>query len=258
MQCYVALAMLASVAPCYASPLQATFAPSAKRGLAYNQLSLCTPFGDSFGFMYNWGQVENETGTKFVPMMHSPTKSTAAEWLANVDKAVGRGSRAVMGFNECDHAQQCNLSPEAACASWKEYMNPVKARYPNITIVGPSVTNGPAPTMGLQWLCPDAAVDATNIHFYDTYDSNAVERFKSQVKEASTSYSKKVWVTEFGLNPGSATQDQAASFLKDSMAFLDSFNDVEAYAWFMVGTGENELNVGTGLSPLGKIYANVV
>jgi hypothetical protein len=88
------------------------------------------------------------------------------EWLDNVDRAVASGSQAVMGFNECDHADQCNLSPRTACTAWRNYMNPVKAKYPNVTIVGPSVTNGPGPAMGLSWLsqfhetCPDAIVDA--------------------------------------------------------------------------------------------------
>jgi hypothetical protein len=117
MKSRVALALLASVKACCCCPLDATFAAKnaykgLKLGLAYNQFSLCASFGNNIGFMYNWGQIENgETGTKFVPMMHSPAKSTVAEWLASVDKAVARGSQAVMGFNECDHAKQCNLSP---------------------------------------------------------------------------------------------------------------------------------------------------
>jgi hypothetical protein len=117
-----------------------------KRGLAYNEAHLCTTFGSKFGFAYNWGQTEeSDIGTSYVPMMHGPTKSSADEWLANVDKAVKKGSTAVMGFNECDHSAQCNMEPEAACAAWKEYMNPVKQAHPEVTIVGPSVTNGPAP-----------------------------------------------------------------------------------------------------------------
>lgn len=233
----------------------------AKRGLAYNDASLCKSFGSNFGFGYNWGQVENnDIGTKFIPTMHGPSKSTAEEWLANVDKAVKKGSTAVMGFNECDHAEQCNLSPEAACSAWKEYMNPVKSTYPEVTVIGPSVTNGAAP-MGLDWLsrfhtaCPDAVVDATNIHFYDIYESATIDRFKAQVEKAAEIYGKKVWVTEFGLNPGSASQEQAATFLKDAMAYLDSSDKVQGYSWFMVGSGENQLNSGTGLSALGQVYA---
>ncbi|KAF1942485.1 hypothetical protein EJ02DRAFT_164917 [Clathrospora elynae] len=232
-----------------------------KRGLAYNEAALCKTFGSKFGFGYNWGQVENnDIGTSFIPMMHSPDKSTAAEWLANVDKAASKGSKAVMGFNECDQAQQCNLSPEAACSAWKQYMNPVKAAHPELTIIGPSVTNGPAP-MGLDWLsrfhqtCPDATIDATNIHFYDQYDSDVFNRFKSQVEKAAQIYGKPCWITEFGLNPGTATEEQAASFLKEAMAYLDSSDNVQGYSWFMVGNGENQLNSGDGLSAVGKVYA---
>ncbi|KAF2022629.1 hypothetical protein EK21DRAFT_119556 [Setomelanomma holmii] len=227
--------------------------------LCANRLATAT---DSCTVQYNWGQFEDrETTAKFIPMIHSPAKSAADEWLSNVEKAVMDGSQAVMGFNECDHAQQCNLSREAACVAWKQYMNPIKTRHPRITIVGPSVTNGPAP-MGLNWLsrfhaiCPDAIVDATNIHFYDIFDETTIDRFKAQVQHAATAYGKKVWVTEFGLNPGAATPTQAARFLEDCMAYLEDSNDVQGYSWFMVGTGENQLNPGSELSSLGQLYAS--
>jgi hypothetical protein len=232
-----------------------------KRGLAYNEAGLCKTFGSKFGFGYNWGQVENnDIGAPFIPMMHGPTKATAQEWLANVDKAVKKGTKAVMGFNEPDHAEQANLSPAAACAAWKQYMNPIAASHPDITIIGPSVTNGGAP-MGLDWLsrfhdaCPDAVVHATNIHFYDIYETATIDRFKAQVEKAAAIYNMPVWVTEFGLNPGSATQAQAASFLKEAMAYLDASDKVQGYSWFMVGSGENQLNSGSGLSEVGKVYA---
>jgi hypothetical protein len=233
-----------------------------KRGLAYNEAALCKTFGSKFGFGYNWGQVENnDIGTEFIPMMHGPSKSSAEEWLANVDKAAKKGTKAVMGFNECDHAEQCNLSPEAACSSWKTYMNPIASSHPDLTIIGPSVTNGPAP-MGLDWLsrfhdaCPEATVHATNIHFYDIYDNGTIDRFKAQVEKAAAIYGKPVWITEFGLNPGSASQEQAASFLKECMSYLDSSDKVQGYSWFMVGSGENQLNSGNGLSAVGQVYAS--
>ncbi|KAF2031080.1 hypothetical protein EK21DRAFT_64165 [Setomelanomma holmii] len=233
-----------------------------KRGLAYNDASLCSTFGSKFGFGYNWGQIENnDIGTGFIPMMHGPDKATATEWLANVDKMVTKGSKAVMGFNEPDHAEQANLTPDAACTAWKSYMNPIASSHPGVTIIGPSVTNGAAP-MGLDWLtrfttaCPDAIVHATNIHFYDIYDSATIDRFKAQVEKAASNYGLPVWITEFGLNPGSATEEQAASFVKDAMAYLDSSDKVQGYSWFMVGTGEYQLNSGSGLSAVGQVYAS--
>jgi len=257
-----------SVAPSSAAPSSAAPKPTSgntysgsKRGLAYNDASLCKTLGSKFGFGYNWGQVENnDIGTSFVPMMHKPSDSTAQEWIANVEKAVKKGTKAVMGFNEPDHGQQANLTPEAACSAWKEYMNPIASQYPDVSILGPSVTNGPAP-MGLDWLsrfhtaCPDAVVHATNIHFYDIYEPETINRFKAQVEKAAQLYGKPVWVTEFGLNPGSASPEQAASFLKDAMAYLDSSDKVQGYSYFMVGSGENQLMSGSGLSAVGQVYA---
>ncbi|RMZ72018.1 glycoside hydrolase family [Pyrenophora seminiperda CCB06] len=232
-----------------------------KRGLAYNDAELCSTFGSKFGFGYNWGQVEsNDIGTAFIPMMHGPDKSSAEEWLANVDKAVKKGSKAVMGFNECDIAAQCNLSPEAACSAWKTYMNPIKSAHPDVTIIGPSVSNGQAP-LGLDWLsrfqsaCSDASVDAANIHFYDQYDSTVFDRFKSHVEQAAKQTGMKVWITEFGLNPGTASETQAVEFLSQCMEYLDASPVVQGYSWFMVGSGENQLNANGGLSAVGKVYA---
>jgi len=193
-------------------------------------------------------------------MMHRPSESTPEAWLSNVKKACEKGTKAVMGFNEPDHAAQANLSPEAACSAWKQYMNPIASAHPEVTIIGPSVTNGPAP-MGLSWLenfhtaCPDAIVHATNIHFYDIYEDATIDRFIAQVEKAAEIYGKPVWVTEFGLNPGSASPDQAFKFLKDAMAYLDGSDKVQGYSWFMVGSGENQLNSGSGLSALGEAYA---
>jgi hypothetical protein len=117
--------------------------------------------------------------------------------------------------------------------------------------------------MGLDWLsrfhdsCSDAVVDATNIHFYDIYDEGqTLDRFKAQVEKAAAIYGKPVWITEFGLNPGSATTEQAVTFLKGCMEYLDNSENVQGYSWFMVGTGENQLNSGSGLSAVGQAYAS--
>ncbi|KAL5120867.1 hypothetical protein ACEQ8H_001053 [Pleosporales sp. CAS-2024a] len=234
-----------------------------KRGLAYNEAHLCKNFGAKFGFGYNWGQVENnDIGTAFIPMMHNPGSSSVQEWLGHVDSAAKKGSKAVMGFNECDIASQCNMSPEAACAAWKTYMNPIASSHSDMTIIGPSVSNSGSAGQGLDWLstfhkvCPDATVHATNIHFYDVFDKGTIDRFKAQVEKAAQLYGMPVWITEFALNPGSATEAQAASFLKDCMAYLDSSSHVQGYSWFMVGTGENQLNSGNGLSALGQVYVS--
>ena len=238
-----------------------------KRGLAYNDVNLCSSFsGGKFGFAYNWAQTENSAlpdGIQFVPMMHKTSDSSAEAFLANVDAAVSKGSNVVMAFNEPDHTEQANMSPEAACDAWASYLQPITSSHPNVQILSPSVTNGPAP-MGLDWLsrfqknCPTATWHAANIHWYDIYDDQTFERFKTHVELAISTFNMPIWITEFGLNPGSATPDQAASFLKQALAYLDGNTSVVGYAWFMVGTDTsfNMLNTGNGLSTTGEIYAS--
>jgi hypothetical protein len=234
-----------------------------KRGLAYNDGNLCSKFASRFGFAYNWGQTESsDVGAPFVPMMHKPSDSSADEWLANVEKAVKGGSKAVMGFNEPDIAAQANLTPEAACSAWKEYMNPIAESHSDVTIIGPGVSNSNIDGQGLTWLskfqavCPDATIHSTNVHFYDIYDEGTLDRFQAHVEKAISMTNKPVWVTEFGLNPGSASPEQAAEFLKGCMKYLDGNDKVQGYSYFMVGTGEHQLNTAGGLSPLGEIYAS--
>jgi hypothetical protein len=234
-----------------------------KRGLAYNEASLCKTIGTKFGFGYNWAQTEsNDIGTEFIPLIGSPQKGSSKEWLANVDKAVKKGSKAVMGFNECDHKEQCNLSPEAACTAWAEYLNPIAAAHPEVTIIGPSVTNGvksdDGKPMGIPWLkqfqavCPGAVMHATNIHFYSQADDETLTRFIKHIEDAHTLYGKPVWITEFGLNPGSAPE-AAAEFLKGAMKYCDESPIVQGYSYFMVGNGDNYLSPG---SPLSAIYGS--
>jgi hypothetical protein len=71
-----------------------------------------------------------------------------------------------MDFNEPEHAEQVNLSPEAACVAWNNSIYPIASSHPGVIMIGPSVTNSGAPTMGLSWLstcynvCPYAVVHA--------------------------------------------------------------------------------------------------
>lgn len=258
-------AVPSSAAPSSSAAPKPSGAPTysgSKRGLAYNDGELCSSFGKNFGFAYNWAQTESkDVGAPFIPMMHKVQDSTAEAWLANVDKAVKGGSKAVMGFNEPDIAEQANMTPEAACAAWKEYMNPIASAHPDVTILGPSVSNSGSATQGLQWLdtfhkiCPDAIVHGSNIHFYDIYEEATIDRFKAHVEKAAANYGKPVWLTEFGLNPGSASEEQAAKFLKEAIEYLDSSASVSGYSYFMVGTGENQLNSANGLSKVGEVYA---
>jgi len=251
-----------------ATPKSSPSYSGGKRGLAYNDAALCSSFEGKASWAYSWGSTPGgdlPKGMKFVPMPWVKNED-AKTWLEKVDEAVASGSTAVMGFNEPDHPAQANMDPATACQRWSEYMNPIAAAHPDVTIIGPSVTNaGDKPNWGLKWyksfmeVCPDAIWHATNLHFYDIYqegegDMGTVNRFKKHIEEGYKLTGKKVWVTEFGLNPGSSADD-TAKFLKEVMKYMDESDKVDGYSYFMVGTGENQLSSGNGLSQIGQIYA---
>jgi hypothetical protein len=251
-----------------ATPSSAPVYSGGKRGLAYNEAGLCSKFEGMASWAYSWGSSPGgklPQGVKFIPMPWIKNEDASA-WLKKVDEAVASGSNAVMGFNEVDHPAQANLLPDVACQKWADYMNPIAASHPDVTIIGPSVTNaGDKANWGLDWyknfmsVCPNAQWHAANIHFYDIYqegegDSSTINRFKKHIENAAKLTGKKVWVTEFGLNEGSSAED-VAKFVKAAMQYMDGSDLVGGYSYFMVGTGPNQLVAGEGLSEIGQIYA---
>ncbi|KAF2205077.1 hypothetical protein GQ43DRAFT_437404 [Delitschia confertaspora ATCC 74209] len=248
-----------------------------KRGLSYNDINLLSKFSaGKFGWTMNWAQAPGDwsklNGASFIPMMHNPIPGpenpNVKTWLQNVDTAVKQGSTAVMGFNEVDQEGQAKMSVSDACNYWKEYMEPIFSAHPDVTVIGPSVTNGPAP-MGLDWLerfakeCPSALYHVTHIHFYDIYNEaganiqkGTADRFKDHVKEAISKFGKPVFVSEFGLVPGSASDEEAAKFLKECMQFLDGEDQVKGYAYFMAKDVPMGLIKANSLSATGEVYVS--
>lgn len=253
----------------------------AKRGLAYNAIDLISKFSGKFGWAMNWAETpvpgksapagyDQLGGAKFIPMMHNPlpaaNPSTPEKFLQHVSDAVKQGSSAVMGFNEVDQEGQAKMSTEDACKYWAQYMQPVLEAHPEVTLIGPSVTNGPAP-MGLDWLrrfkkdCPSASYHVEHIHFYDVYNEKGpsiefgtADRFIRHVNATIHEFGKPVFVSEFGLIPGS-TQEQSAKFLKDVLPYLDGEEKVLGYAYFMVADTPLGLVAGDGLSAAGMAYS---
>jgi hypothetical protein len=146
----------------------------------------------------------------------------------NVNAAISAGAKYLLGFNEPDNGGQSNLSPQAAAAAWKQYIQPFAGR---VKLVSPAVTNGAAP-MGLAWLdsfmaaCTGCTIDAIAIHIYDS--ATNVAYFKNYISAVSARYGgRKVWVTEMR---GSGSASDEANFIRTMTSFLDGLGSVERYA----------------------------
>lgn len=100
-----------------------------------------------------WGDPTNNAGYQ-------------VDWKNNVTAAIKSGSKHLLGFNEPDIN---NLSPAAAAASYKIFMQPYASS--TVKLGAPAVTAGGPPT-GLTWLteflgnCTSCTIDFVPIHWY--------------------------------------------------------------------------------------------
>ncbi|KAK2800938.1 hypothetical protein FQN50_007913 [Emmonsiellopsis sp. PD_5] len=233
-----------------------TAASSGKRGLAYNNAALLTPFASkrsAFSWAYNWGGSVggNILGTEFVPMLWGAKSLNT--WKAAADVSLAAGSKHLLAFNEPDLPAQANMSPGEAAAAYQQYMNPYAGR---ARLGSPAVTNGASP-YGLTWMeqffaaCNgNCHVDFIVVHWYDAAENAAF--FKKHIEEAAALARKhgisKVWISEF---QGTGSDAAQVAFLKDVLPWLDSNGSVERYAYFMA----DKLVNGLSLSPVGEAYS---
>ena len=162
---------------------------------------------------------------------------------------------ACRSFNEPDLGAQSNLSPAAAAAAWKQFMEPFAGRAKLCT---PAITNGAPPAMGTGWMdsflseCAKLGcrVDAIAAHIYDS--ATNIGYYKNYIADLGTRYKRPTLVTEFGA-AGSLEQQQA--FLREIVPYLNGLGSVTHFAWFMTAV-DNLVKEDTSLTPLGQAYAS--
>lgn len=235
-----------------------------KRGLAYRYDGAADAksfAGKNAHWAFNWESDSRGDigGTTYIPMLRSLDR--AGNWLVNAEAAIKAGAKMVFALNEPDMEGDTNLSPSAACDAWIQYINPLAAKYPDVTFAAPAVSSTDASGKGLDWLaqfktaCPKAVYHAINIHWYGP-SSAGVTAFKAHVDKATSQFGLPAFVTEFGLYPGESAS-AAESFLKDALTYLDGNDKCSGYAYYAVGNfvaDANLLGNANSLTGTGKIY----
>jgi len=251
----VSLALVAAVAECAPLTLKSRSA-SGKRGLAYNDPSLCPNFKSSqITWAYNWGSTgfdQLDHDFEFVAMLWGSIGFDS--WNANAQLAIDAGCKHLVAFNEPDIEGQATMDAGTAAEAYKKYMNPFAGK---ALLGGPAVTNSMQPGQGLAWL--QAFVDACNgechidffpVHWYDpTGNMDSLKQHLDKTHDIADG--KPVWLSEFGLG-GAGSQDQQVSFLNQVLPYLDQTSYVERYAYFGVLPGT--LVDGDTVSEAGKVY----
>ncbi|TLS20905.1 uncharacterized protein PpBr36_10829 [Pyricularia pennisetigena] len=237
-----------------------------KRGLAYNDASLTSPFmgsGSKCSWAYNWGQRADGLDTskiEYVPMLWGPQQMHTSTWKQNADAAIAAGSKSLLSFNECDNKGQCNTDPAAAAQAHIQLMNPYGSK---ASISSPAITNSNLAGEGIDWLkswvkaCNgQCKFDFCAAHWYSPADPQNLLSHLDAVHEACEG--KPVWLTEFAPIDGDADK-----FLAEVMKELDSnpkYSYVQRYSFFFVTlqphfTSARLMTTATSLSSLGQAFA---
>lgn len=229
---------------------------SSKRGLAYNDASLCDAFTSSgkMGWAYNW--VSNSgglTNVPYIPELHDASSTFTSTWSSDASSAIANGAQYLFSFNEPDMPTQANMAPAEAATAWRQYMEPFAGQ---AKLVAPAVSNSGAAGQGIDWLtqfmaaCSDCTIDAVNAHWYDS-TSNDLSLFQSQIDAMGSQFGLPVFVGEFGFI---GSDSDISSSLSSAMSYLDSNPSVVGYAYFMVADGN--LVDGSMSSPIYREYGS--
>ncbi|NTU66103.1 MAG: hypothetical protein HGB05_22535 [Chloroflexi bacterium] len=177
-------------------------------------------------WVWNWGtQPPTFPGVESVPGV----------WNASfIGQPLGGNSAWLLGFNEPEHADQSNMTPEAGARAWRD----LEAAYPDRKLTSPQVVH-PGEYWLERWYAAYVVyyeqapkIDALAVH---TYYGNDITDYKRQVTYyvdlAAQWGVEEVWVTEFAFAPAlDGTVRNSVEQLTDYIAWLDQQPAVTRYS----------------------------
>jgi len=201
---------------------------SSKKGVSFDpKKSKCDDFRqfDGMGWYYNWGtrdpQKDSNCKGHNIPSGFVPMIWTKKQHYPKLD-----GYDTVLGFNEPNHSDQANMSPEDAAYHWKRF----QAAYPDKKLVSPAA----APPGVTKWFdrffkaCQGCRVDYLATHLYSgnaAYDKKFLEDLYQR-------YGKKIWLTEFA-KPSTFSSKDELNYMKEILPYLEASDHIYRYSWFV-------------------------
>lgn len=220
---------------------------SAKRGVSFDfkridDLPLLSP---SISWAYNWGNNQNDNAAlwfdtndmDFCPMCWngSYSESKIREYVQ-----AHPNTKYLLGFNEPNLTDQCNLTPQQAAEQWPRVV--ALAKELNLKLVSPAMNYGtlagyhdPIKWFDEFFAHPNVSLDdihAIAIHCYMA-SPTAVKNYIKQFEK----YGKPIWMTEFcAWDPVPSDVDKQMDYMCSVLNYMEQNPNVERYAWFMPRT----------------------
>jgi hypothetical protein len=163
---------------------------------------------------------------EFVPQIWGSYKKL--NWVPTPAKAVAKGAKFLLGFNEPDGAGQANLTVAEAVALWPDF------QLAGVQVGSPAVAGQDnwLPDFMTQVSAKGQRVDFIAVHWYgwDSGSCNDTTALEGKIKWAEQ-WQRPIWITEWSCRLQSADVDK--KFLADALVMLKKHPLVERYAWFL-------------------------
>ncbi len=190
---------------------------------------------------YDWGV---NPSTKGVPLHDSSIRFVPMCWgwnprsLSSLTKLRSQKPALLFGFNEPDHTDQSNLTPDAALEAW-----------PNLQGIATELVSPSCAQPQSEWMQSFMAtaeknklqVDSIGFHHYG---SPQPEDFIGLLSKVHQMYGRPIWVTEFAAADWQAkeggpsnryTEQQMIDFMQAVCKFMEETSWVRGYAWYPWG-----------------------
>merc|ERR1719334_649205 len=137
----------------------------------------------------------------------------------------------ILGFNEPNHVDQSNLSPQVAAEAWIE----LQSMYPDRILVSPAPAGGNNDWFDEFFEYCDVLGCRVDYLAYHDYRGNA-NQVMNKLESLYNRYGRKVWLTEFAK---CCTRDvtEIEEFAKDIIPRLEAADFVYRYSWFITRYG---------------------
>jgi len=204
-----------------------TNTPTPFKGLAFNLNGASCDDLKTLGvsWYYAWSGTAPCQGTEFVPQIWGSWKTL--NWVPTPAKAVSKGAKFLLGFNEPDGQGQANLSVDDAIALWPDFDQP------GVQIGSPAVAGvGWLPDFMTQVAAKNLRVDFIAVHWYgwDPGSCNDTSALESKIKWAEQ-WQRPIWITEWSCRLQPVEVDQ--KFFNDALVMFAKHPLVRRYAWFL-------------------------
>ena len=150
-------------------------------------------------------------------------------WNPNYHVHISHNDHILMGFNEPNHSDQANMSPQEAAQHWRT----MQSQAPGRQYVSPAAAPGSIdPT---QWFadffasCHGCQVDylATHAYWCDAHQT------MNYLQGLYNRFHKKIWLTEFACQ-WTHSADEQLRFMKQILPMLEAADYVDRYSWFIL------------------------